>query len=108
MIGRIHDSIRSVCVLRVVQHTSNVMDKQRVEYVGDLLLVGKLESTIEWNPVDKLAAEDNIVIQATYQTPLRCIGPIFTTCLIFSDLRIPSLLPLVMPATFKSLVPLMK
>ena len=42
----------------------------------------------------------------THQTPFRCIGPIFTTCLIFSLLRMPSLRPRVMPATFKSLVPL--
>lgn len=40
------------------------------------------------------------------QTPLRCIGPILTTCLVFSLLRMPSLRPLVMPATLRSLVPL--
>lgn len=42
----------------------------------------------------------------TYQTPLRCMGPIFTTCRTFSLLRMPSRRPRVMPATFNSLVPL--
>ena len=42
----------------------------------------------------------------SYQTPLRCIGPILTTCRIFSLLRIPSRRPRVMPATLSSLVPL--
>ena len=43
-----------------------------------------------------------------YQTPLRCIGPILTTCRVFSLLRIPSRRPRVIPATLRSLVPLMK
>jgi hypothetical protein len=43
-----------------------------------------------------------------HQTPFRCIGPILTTCLVFSDLRIPSRRPRVMPATLSNLVPLMK
>jgi len=43
-----------------------------------------------------------------YQTPFKCIGPILTTCLVFSDLRIPSRRPRVMPATFRSFVPLIK
>lgn len=34
------------------------------------------------------------------------MGPIFTTCLVFSLFSIPSRRPLVMPATFRSLVPL--
>lgn len=42
----------------------------------------------------------------TYHTPFRCMGPIFTTWRTFSLLRIPSLLPRVMPATLRSLVPL--
>lgn len=45
---------------------------------------------------------------ATYQTPLRCIGPILTTCRVFSDFSMPSRRPRVMPATFRSFVPLMK
>lgn len=40
------------------------------------------------------------------QTPLRYIVPIFTTCRTFSLFRIPSRRPRVMPATFRSLVPL--
>jgi len=44
--------------------------------------------------------------QFTYQTPLRCIGPILTTCLVFSLLRMPSRRPRVIPATFRSFVPL--
>lgn len=42
----------------------------------------------------------------SYHTPLRCIGPIFTTCRNFSLFKIPSRRPLVMPATLRSLVPL--
>lgn len=41
-------------------------------------------------------------------TPLRFIAPILTTYRTFSDLRMPSRRPLVIPATFSSLVPLMK
>ena len=41
-----------------------------------------------------------------YHTPLRCIGPIFTTCRNFSLFKIPSRRPLVIPATLRSLVPL--
>lgn len=44
----------------------------------------------------------------TYHTPLRCIGPIFTTCRFFSLLRMPSRRPRVIPATLRSFVPLMK
>ena len=43
---------------------------------------------------------------ATYHTPLRCIGPIFTTWRVFSLLRMPSRRPRVIPATFNSFVPL--
>jgi hypothetical protein len=48
----------------------------------------------------------NISDLKTYQTPFKCIGPILTTCFCFSLLRIPSRRPLVMPATLRSLVPL--
>ena len=44
----------------------------------------------------------------SYQTPLRCIGPIFTTCRVFSDFRMPSRRPRVIPATLSNLVPLIK
>lgn len=42
----------------------------------------------------------------SYQTPLRCIGPILTTFRSFSLLRIPSRRPLVIPTTFSNFVPL--
>lgn len=42
----------------------------------------------------------------THHTPLRCIGPIFTTWRTFSLLRMPSRRPRVIPATFNSFVPL--
>jgi hypothetical protein len=42
----------------------------------------------------------------TYHTPFRCMGPILTTLRAFSLLRMPSRRPLVIPATFSSLVPL--
>ncbi len=44
--------------------------------------------------------------QITYHTPFKCIGPIFTTCRVFSLFRIPSRRPRVMPATFNNFVPL--
>ena len=44
--------------------------------------------------------------ERTYQTPLRCMGPILTTCRTFSLFRIPSRRPRVIPATFSSFVPL--
>lgn len=47
-----------------------------------------------------------IAKHVTYQTPLRCIGPILTTCRIFSLFKMPSRRPRVIPATLRSLVPL--
>lgn len=42
----------------------------------------------------------------SYQTPFKCIGPILTTCRVFSLFKMPSRRPRVMPATLSSLVPL--
>lgn len=43
---------------------------------------------------------------STYQTPFKCIGPIFTTWRSFSLFKIPSRRPRVIPATFSNFVPL--
>jgi hypothetical protein len=64
----------------------------RARSKGILKIVSKLPATCRY--------------PQAYQTPLRCIGPILTTCLVFSLFRIPSLRPRVIPATFSSLVPL--
>ena len=42
------------CVFGVVQQSTNVVNKQRIEQVSDLLLVGKVECSLERNPFPKL------------------------------------------------------
>lgn len=54
----------------------------------------------------QLILELSVQGHKTYQTPFRCIGPIFTTWRSFSLFRIPSRRPRVIPATLSSLVPL--
>ena len=86
------------------------MNKERVEHLCDLLLVRKFERTIIRDPTVCLSIafstfQSGQVVE-TYQTPFRCMGPILTTCRTFSLFRIPSRRPLVMPATFSNLVPL--
>ena len=34
----------------VIQKSANVVDEKRVERLRDLLLVGEIQRTIEWNP----------------------------------------------------------
>lgn len=46
-----HHGIRAVLVGRVVQESTDVVDKKRVEGLGDPLLVRELERALEWNPV---------------------------------------------------------
>lgn len=50
--------------------------------------------------------DDQLMRMGTYHTPFRCIAPTFTTTRPFSFLSIPSRLPLDMPTTFSSFVPL--
>jgi hypothetical protein len=100
-----HDCMRASLVGWMIQKCSNVVHKQRIQKLCNLFLVRKIQSALEWDPGTKLAHGRDKLAHPTYQTPLRCIGPIFTTCLIFSLLRIPSLRPRVIPATFNSLVP---
>jgi hypothetical protein len=53
-----------------------------------------------------LVCECHLQSRETYQTPLRCMGPILTTWRVFSLFSMPSRRPRVIPATFRSLVPL--
>lgn len=108
------DGIGAALVHWMVEQTPNGVNEEWVELISDLLLVGKVESTLKRYPTDVSiwGREERNVLntgsqkESTYQTPFRCMGPIFTTCRIFSLLRMPSLLPLVIPATFSSFVPL--
>jgi hypothetical protein len=87
------------------------MHEEWIQQLCDFLLVCKLQGTVEWDPAYGKCLLSKILLsdpRKTYHTPLRCIGPILTTCLIFSLLRIPSRRPRVMPATLSSLVPLIK
>ena len=88
----------------MLDHGLEVVHKQGVELRGDALLVCHLERAFERDP--SKSAKSRLKGWEAYQTPFRCIGPILTTLRLFSLLRIPSLLPRVMPATLSSLVPL--
>ena len=95
-------------VAGVAEHGANVVHKERIQQLGNLLLVGKVERPLVRDPA---AIKVSRVRRGgenapTYQTPLRCMGPILTTWRTFSLLRMPSRRPRVMPATFSSLVPL--
>jgi len=91
----------------MIEQGTNVVHEQWVEQLGDLLLVCEVQRTIEWYPTTVLAQRHSSSVGVPpYQTPLRCIGPILTTCLVFSLFKIPSRRPRVIPATFSSLVPL--
>lgn len=51
-IGRLlHDHVRSGLVSRVVEKATNVVHKERVEEISDLLLVGEFHGALEWDPV---------------------------------------------------------
>lgn len=90
----------------VIEESSNIVNKQWIQRLCNLFSVCKIQRTIKGNPgPDQLLGYLQVKRHA-YQTPLRCIGPIFTTCRVFSLFRIPSRRPRVMPATFRSLVPL--
>lgn len=106
-----HHRIGSVGVRGVIEQSTNVMNKQRIQKLGDFLLVCKVQCAVKWYPeVPRVSLNEGEGSSsqgtATYHTPLRCIGPIFTTCRTFSLFKIPSRLPRVIPATFNSLVPL--
>lgn len=107
---------RHVCSLigRVIEQVVDVVHEKRVQQLCNFFLVGKVEGTLERNPKIESAAfletfrcakKERRGKKRTHQTPFRCIGPIFTTCLVFSLLRIPSRRPRVIPATFSSFVP---
>jgi hypothetical protein len=103
-----HSSAPYTCprlVRGMIEQSSNVVNEERVQLLGDLFFVGKLQCSLKRNPSTRqfcqLREDDG-----SYQTPLRCIGPILTTCRVFSLLRMPSLRPRVMPATFSNFVPL--
>lgn len=95
-------------VRRMVQQATDIVHKERIKQVRDLLLVRKIERSFKGNPCEgQLSRKRSLHTQRhTYHTPFRCIGPIFTTWRIFSLFKIPSRRPRVIPATFRSLVPL--
>lgn len=90
----------------MVEQGTNIVYEKRIELFGNLLLIRELKSTLERDPASRQYCFKQEHEACAYQTPLRCIGPIFTTCRVFSLLRIPSLRPRVMPATLSSFVPL--
>jgi hypothetical protein len=49
-LGFLHDHICSVLVGWVVQQAADVVHKQWVQKVSDLLLVGKFQRSLKWNP----------------------------------------------------------
>lgn len=105
----LHDLRGTVLVRGVVKERANVVHEQWVKKLSDLLLVCKVQCPLKGNPAMTSKPQNSTTwqrVSRTYQTPFRCIGPIFTTWRVFSLLRIPSRRPLVMPATFNSLVPL--
>jgi hypothetical protein len=93
---------------RVVQKSTDIMHEKRIQLLCDLLLVGKVKCSLEGDPIKNINGRTRwkVAAIAAYQTPLRCIGPILTTCLVFSLFKMPSRRPLVMPATLRSFVPL--
>jgi hypothetical protein len=34
----------------MVEESSNIVDEERIEQLGDLFLVGKFKGALEWNP----------------------------------------------------------
>ena len=101
-----HASLTSL-VSRVVEQGSDVVDEERVKQLCNSLFVREIQRAVEGYPVIVVSPAQKMVLsRETHQTPFKCIGPIFTTCLVFSLLRIPSRRPRVMPATFNSFVPL--
>ena len=50
-LGCRHDLICASLVCRVIQQSSNVVYKQWIKQFRDLLLVGKVQSSLKWNPV---------------------------------------------------------
>ena len=105
-ICRSHHGIGSSLIGRVVEQCADVMHKQRVKELRDLFFVREVQCTFERDPAAASAPSITDKEHITYQTPLRCIGPILTTCRSFSLFRIPSRRPRVIPATFNSFVPL--
>lgn len=104
-----HSSASYTCprlIRGVIEQSPNIVDKERIQLLCNLLLVGKLQGTFEWYPgfVSITVVEQGNT--TTHHTPLRCIGPILTTCRVFSLFKIPSRRPRVIPATLRSFVPL--
>ena len=93
-------------IRRMIEQRSDVVNEKWIEHFGDFLFVREIQRAIEWNPVHACQPRNPTLCRETYQTPLRCIGPILTTCRVFSLFKIPSRRPRVIPATFKSFVPL--
>lgn len=89
----------------VIEQCSNIVDEERVELLRDLLLVCEFKCSLKRDP-ESVRGVARCDLVFAYHTPLRCIGPILTTCLVFSLFNMPSRRPRVMPATLRSFVPL--
>lgn len=107
LLGLLNHHVRLGGIGRVIQEFSDIVHKQRIQQIGDFLLVGKLQGTLKWDPnASQWKSKYKAKNKRSYQTPFKCIGPIFTTERTFSLFKIPSRRPLVIPATLSNFVPL--
>lgn len=91
---------------QIIINCPNIVHKEWIKHVRDFRFVCKIKRAIQRYPN---LSQLGTVVEAHvsyYQTPLRCLGPVFTICFVFSLVRISSHRPPVIPATFRSLVPL--
>jgi hypothetical protein len=69
---------RPSLVRGMIEQPANVVNEEWIKLIRDLFLVGKIQCSIEWNPWPCQYMSTTAAL-ITYQTPFRCIGPIFTT-----------------------------
>lgn len=50
-IGRSHHLVGAASITRLIKHSADVVNKERVQEFGDLLLVGKLQGAFIGDPV---------------------------------------------------------
>lgn len=53
LLGLLHYHVCPSLVGWVVKQTTDIMHKQWVQEIGDLLLVGKFQSTLKWDPEEE-------------------------------------------------------
>lgn len=63
MVRLFNNRVGTVLVSRVVQQSANIVHEERIQQIGDLLLVSKLQSALEWDPRDQISSRkiSNIV-----------------------------------------------